>query len=89
MDQVPSRRSPHNELAQCRAATCKFGAEMTDHRLQPKKDEKRPIGRPPLEMPEQIPDTPENIAQAVLNTKPKKRDEWRFTKSHQETAQAD
>ena len=48
---------------------------------------KRPVGRPPLEMPEQIPDTPENIARAVLNTKPKKRDDWRFLKSHQESPQ--
>jgi len=39
---------------------------------------KRPVGRPPLEMPPLIPDTPENIAWAVLNTKPKKRGEWRF-----------
>lgn len=41
---------------------------------------KRPVGRPPLELPEPIPDTPENIARIVLNTKPKKRGEWRFEK---------
>lgn len=41
---------------------------------------KRPVGRPPLEFPEPIPDTPENIARFVLNTKPKKRGEWRFEK---------
>ena len=36
-------------------------------------------GRPPtLTMPEQIPDTPENVAKAVLSTPPKKRDEWKF-----------
>jgi hypothetical protein len=29
-------------------------------------------------MPEQIPDTPENVAKAVLSTPPKKRDEWKF-----------
>ena len=46
---------------------------------QPKLDPpKRPRGRPPLKMPELIPDTPENIARAVLNTKPKKRGKWRF-----------
>lgn len=39
---------------------------------------KRPVGRPPLELPDSIPDTPENIARVVLNTKPKKRWEWRF-----------
>ena len=27
-------------------------------------------------MPEQIPDTPENVARALLNTPPKKRAEW-------------
>lgn len=40
----------------------------------------RPVGRPPLELPDPIPDTPENIARIVLNTKPKKRGEWRFEK---------
>jgi hypothetical protein len=36
-------------------------------------------GRPPtLTMPEPIDDTPENVAQAILNTKPKKRDQWKF-----------
>lgn len=39
---------------------------------------KRPVGRPPLELPDPIPDTPENIARVILNTKPKKRGEWRF-----------
>ena len=41
---------------------------------------KRPVGRPPLEFPDPIPDTPKNIARIVLNTKPKKRGEWRFEK---------
>lgn len=41
---------------------------------------KRPVGRPPLELPDAIPDTPENIARVVLNTKPKRRGEWRFEK---------
>ena len=31
-------------------------------------------------MPEPIPDTPENVARAILNTPPKKRDEWEFMK---------
>ena len=36
-------------------------------------------GRPPtLTMPDPIPDTLENVAKAVLNTKPKKRGEWKF-----------
>ena len=41
---------------------------------------KGPVGRPPLELPDPIPDTPENIARVVLNTKPKRRGEWRFEK---------
>ena len=46
---------------------------------QDKQDQpKRPVGRPPLKFPDLIPDTPENIARAVLTTKPKKRGEWRF-----------
>lgn len=41
-------------------------------------------GRPPtLTMPEPIPDTPENIAKAVLFTPPKKRSEWRFVQEHE------
>ena len=31
-------------------------------------------------MPEPIPDTPENIAHAVLNTPPKKDSDWKFMK---------
>lgn len=30
-------------------------------------------------MPEPIPDTPENIARALLTTPPKKEEEWRYT----------
>lgn len=41
---------------------------------------KRKAGRPPNPMPEQIPDTPENVAKAVLNTPPKKKDEWEYLK---------
>ena len=40
-------------------------------------------GRPPtLTMPEPIPDTPENVAKAILSTPPKKRDEWKFVQEH-------
>ena len=43
--------------------------------------QKKPRGRPPkLEMPDRIPDTPENVAKAVLNTPPKKREDWDFIK---------
>ena len=66
------------------------GAEMTSKREPPVPVDganesinprpKRPVGRPPLEFPDPIPDTPENIAQVVLNTKPKRRGAWRFEK---------
>ena len=42
---------------------------------------KRKRGRPvKYKMPEQIPDTPENVLRAVLNTPPKKEDEWEYMK---------
>ena len=44
---------------------------------------KRPVGRPPLEMPDMIPDTPTNVARMVLTTKPKKDGEWRYQKEHE------
>ena len=37
-------------------------------------------GRPPLPIPEPIPNTPENVAKSVLNTPPKKADEWQYLK---------
>ena len=41
----------------------------------------KPRGRPvKYPMPEQIPDTPENVAHVVMNTLPKKRDDWEFMK---------
>ena len=42
--------------------------------------EKRRGRRPVKPMPERIPDTPENVAQALMNTPPKKRDEWDYLK---------
>ena len=36
------------------------------------------VGRPPRPMPEPIPDTPENVMQAIVNTPPKKNDEWEY-----------
>lgn len=36
-------------------------------------------GRPPtLTMPEPIPDTVENVMDAILTTPPKKRSEWKY-----------
>ena len=40
----------------------------------------RPVEKP---MPEPIPDTPENIARALLTTPPKKEDEWDYLKDRQ------
>lgn len=38
---------------------------------------KRPRGRPPVRaMPEPIPDTPENVARAIMQGPPKR--DWRF-----------
>ena len=50
------------------------------------KDDKKPAprGRPVKNtMPELIPDTPENIARALLTTPPKKEDEWGYLKERQ------
>ena len=44
------------------------------------KPETRPVGRPPLEMPDPIPDTWENVAKALVVTTPKKPDEWEYLK---------
>ena len=48
------------------------------------KKQKRKLGRPPKPMPESIPDTPENIASAILGTPPKKEDDWRYLRDHRE-----
>ena len=41
----------------------------------------RPVGRPPLEMPDMIPDTPINVARKVLTTKPKRAGQWRYQRA--------
>ena len=48
---------------------------MTDEK--PKRPRGRPVKHP---MPEPIPDTPENIARAVLATPNKRDDEWEYLK---------
>ena len=40
----------------------------------------RPVKYP---MPDPIPDTPENILKAVLETPPKRRREWRFVRERE------
>ena len=47
----------------------------------------RKVGRPPtLTMPESIPDTLDNVMDAVLSTPPKKRSEWKYLRDHKEAA---
>ena len=41
---------------------------------------KRKRGRPPKPMPEQIPDTPENVALALMTSPPRRPDEWEYLK---------
>ena len=41
-------------------------------------DSKRLPGRPLKPMPEPIDDTAENIALAIVSTRPKAEDEWRY-----------
>ena len=41
----------------------------------------RHVGRPPLAMPDMIPDTPTNVARRVLATRPKKNGQWRYQRS--------
>ena len=50
----------------------------------PDKPTPKPRGRPIKNtMPEPIPDTPENIARALLTTPPKKEDEWDYLKDRE------
>ncbi len=46
-------------------------------------DEKPKRGRPPKPMPEPIPDRWEDVAKALLETPPKKREEWDYLKEHE------
>ena len=47
---------------------------MTDN---PKRQRGRPVEKP---LPDPIPDTPENIMRAILNTPPKKDEDWDYLK---------
>ena len=40
----------------------------------------RKVGRPPKPMPEPIPDTPENVARALMSSPPRKPDEWDYVR---------
>ena len=39
-----------------------------------------------MKMPDPIPDTLENVIDAVLNTPPRKRSEWKFIQEHEGVA---
>ena len=46
---------------------------------------KQPRGRPVKHsMPEPIQDTPENIMKALLDTPPRKREDWKFVQKREE-----
>lgn len=38
------------------------------------------------DMPEKIPDSPENIMKAILNTPPRKAEEWKYLQKEKEKA---
>jgi len=43
---------------------------------------------PKKTMPPRIPDTPENIARAILNTPPKKAQDWEYLREHKTKGKA-
>ena len=43
-------------------------------------EKRNPDNRREYDMPEPIPDTPENVAKAILSTPPKKEGEWEYLK---------
>ena len=45
-----------------------------------RKDEIVKIGRPPRPVPERIPDTPDNIMRALVESPPKERGDWDYLK---------
>ncbi|MDE0677847.1 MAG: hypothetical protein OXH42_11030 [Acidimicrobiaceae bacterium] len=40
--------------------------------------------KPKRQMPEPIPDTPENVAKTLMNSPPRKRAEWRYERESDE-----
>ena len=47
------------------------------------KDKKRKRGRPPRPLPDSIPDTPENVARAIVAAKPKKKGDWEYLRKEE------
>ncbi len=50
---------------------------------------KRKPGRPSKPMPEPIPDTPENVARALMTSPPRKPDEWEYLREAPKAKSAD
>ena len=42
------------------------------------RQQRRKVGRPPKPMPDPIPDTPENVARALMSSPPREPDEWEY-----------
>lgn len=49
---------------------------------------KKRRGRPPLPMPEQIPDTPDNVARILMHSPPKSNDEWEYLEGREDVAKS-
>jgi len=47
-------------------------------------EKKRKRGRPRRPMPERIDDAPENVAKALLETPPKRKQDWKYLKAESE-----
>ena len=50
-----------------------------------KKDSRNPVGRPAKPMPPPIPDTPENVAKAILFSPPKRGEDWDYLNERDNT----
>ncbi len=53
------------------------------------KSSRNPVGRPPKPMPPPIPDTPENVAKAILFSPPKRDEEWEYLSNQDEAHSVD
>ncbi len=54
---------------------------MPDSQPKKQRKSKRSRGRPTEQIIEPIPDTPENVLDALLSSPPKKAGEWKFEKT--------
>ena len=48
-------------------------------------EEKPKRGRPPLKMPDPIPDTLDNVLRSLVNAPPKKKGDWAYLKESEKT----